>query len=118
VKVRGTLPGVSLTVKIERVCLSNPLDHNSSHAMCPELPEYSSNQEQDSYRAFRSNHLKISVSMETKLSWGMARGERPKLNMFSYMRRWFENLKFIFSVASKLHQTRCTHSSRTGDQRS
>eukprot|EP00090_Calanus_glacialis_P005198 TRINITY_DN14003_c0_g1_i1.p1 TRINITY_DN14003_c0_g1~~TRINITY_DN14003_c0_g1_i1.p1 ORF type:complete len:1873 (+),score=761.29 TRINITY_DN14003_c0_g1_i1:223-5619(+) len=120
VKVRGTLdvyvrtaskyddghllnmPGVSLTVKMEWVCLANPLDHHSVMPCAPDkLPEYSSNQEHDSYRAFRSNHLNISVSMETKGGRGVARGDRPKLDMFSSTLRWFENLKFIFSGASR-----------------
>jgi len=120
VKVRGTLdvyvrtaskyddghllnmPGVSLTVKMEWVCLANPLDHHSVMPCAPDkLPEYSSNQEHDSYRAFRSNHLNICVSMETRGGRGVARGERPKLDMFSSTLRWFENLKFIFSGASR-----------------
>jgi len=96
------MPGVSLTVKMEWVCLANPLDHHSVMPCAPDkLPEYSSNQEHDSYRAFRSNHLNISVSMETKGGRGVARGERPKLDMFSSTLRWFENLKFIFSGASR-----------------
>jgi len=120
VKVRGTLdvyvrtaskyddghllnmPGVSLTVKMEWVCLANPLDHHSVMPCAPDkLPEYSSNQEHDSYRAFRSNHLNISVSMETKGGRGVTKGERPKVDMFSSTLRWFENLKFIFSGASR-----------------
>jgi len=120
VKVRGTLdvyvrtaskyddghllnmPGVNLTVKMEWVCLANPLDHHSVMPCAPDkLPEYSSNQEHDSYRAFRSNHLNISVSMETKGGRGVTKGERPKVDMFSSTLRWFENLKFIFSGASR-----------------
>jgi len=96
------MPGVNLTVKMEWVCLANPLDHHSVTPCAPDkLPEYSSNQEHDSYRAFRSNHLNISVSIETKGGKGGARGERPKLDMFSSTLRWFENLKFIFSGASR-----------------
>ena len=91
------IPGVSLTVKMEWSCLANPLDHHSVMPCAPDkLPEYSINQEHDSYRAFRSKHLNISVAMETK-----AGRDRPRMDMFSSTLRWFENLKFIFSGASR-----------------
>ena len=95
------LPALSLAVKMEWVSLANPLDHHSVTPCAPDkLPEYSHNQEHDSYRAFRSNHVNIAVQLETKSSKG-GRGERPKLDMFSSTLRWFENLKFIFSGASR-----------------
>ena len=119
VKVRGTLdvyvrtaskyddghlmhlPALSLLVKMEWVCLANPLDHHSVLPCAPDkLPEYSHNQDHDSFRAFRSNHVNLSAQMETRSSRG-TRGERPKLDMFSSTLRWFENLKFIFSGASR-----------------
>jgi hypothetical protein len=95
------LPALALLVKMEWVCLANPLDHHSVWPCAPDkLPEYSHNQEHDSYRAFRSNHVNLSAQLETKSSRG-TRGERPKLDMFSSTLRWFENLKFIFSGASR-----------------
>ena len=95
------LPALSLLVKLEWASLANPLDHHSVAPCAPDkLPEYRHNQEHDSYRAFRSNHLNLSAQMETRGSRG-TRGERPKLDMFSSTLRWFENLKFIFSGASR-----------------
>ena len=95
------IPGVSLTVKLEWACLANPLDHHHVTPCAPDkIPEYSINQEHDSYRAFRSKHLNISISMETKGMRG-GRQDRPRMDMFSSTLRWFENLKFIISGASR-----------------
>ena len=95
------MPGVSLTVKLEWSCLANPLDHHHVTPCAPDkIPEYSINQEHDSYRAFRSKHLNISISMETKGMRG-GRQDRPRMDMFSSTLRWFENLKFIISGASR-----------------
>ena len=91
------IPGVSLTVKMEWACLANPLDHHHVMPCAPDkVPEYSINQEHDSYRAFRSKHLNMSIGMESRSG-----RDRPRMDMFSSTLRWFENLKFIFSGASR-----------------
>ena len=91
------IPGMSLTVKMEWSCLANPLDHHHVMPCAPDkVPEYSINQEHDSYRAFRSKHLNISLGLETRPG-----RDRPRMDMFSSTLRWFENLKFIFSCASR-----------------
>ncbi len=95
------LPNLNLQIKMDWICLANPKDHHSVIPCAPnKLPEYSSNQEHDSYRAFRSSNLDLSVQFETRSGRG-TRGERPKLDMFSSTLRWFENLKFIFSGATR-----------------
>merc|ERR1719186_427819 len=86
---------------MEWLCLANPKDHHSVIPCAPDkLPEYSINQEHDSFRAFRSSKLNMTIQFETK-SRGGNRNDRPKLDMFSSTIRWFENLKFIFSGASR-----------------
>ena len=95
------LPNLNLGVKMDWLCLANPKDHHSVMPCAPDkLPEYSSNQEHDSYRAFRSSKLDLSIQFETK-GRGGNRTDRPKLDMFSSTLRWFENLKFIFSGATR-----------------
>ena len=87
------LPNLKIVAKMEWVCLSDPNDHHVVSPCNPERrTEYSSNPEHDSYRAFRSQNLNLSLSMETK----PVQGDLPSALFFASTFRWFENLKFIF----------------------
>lgn len=93
------LPNLKLTFKLSWICNANPNDHHSVITCAPDkLPEYSSNQVHDSYRAFRSQNLNISISFETKPS---ANGEIPKLDLYGSTLRWFESLKLILSGVTR-----------------
>ncbi|XP_076169886.1 bridge-like lipid transfer protein family member hobbit [Ptiloglossa arizonensis] len=97
------LPNVRLSIKLAWVCLGDPRDH---HAAIPcaadRLPEYSSNQEHDSFRAFRSQNLNVSLSLETKpISGSPALTSAPTALLYGSTLRWFENLKLILSGATR-----------------
>lgn len=93
------LPSLKLTFKLNWICNGNPNDHHSVMPCAPDkLPEYSSNQVHDSYRAFRSQNLNISCSFETKVS---PTGEIPKLDLYGSTLRWFESLKLILSGVTR-----------------
>lgn len=82
------------------VCLADPNDHHTVMACAPDkLPEYSSNQEHDSFRAFRSQNLNVSLSLETKptSNFGSVEFDCPNASLFGSTLRWFENLKLILS---------------------
>lgn len=56
-------------------CIGNPFDHQSvMPCAADKLPEYSIHQRHDSYRAFRSTSLNVSISLETKCSNRSQRG--------------------------------------------
>ncbi|CAO1400040.1 unnamed protein product [Diamesa serratosioi] len=89
------LPNLKLTFKLNWICLANPNDHHTVVPCAPDkLPEYSSNQVHDSFRAFRSQNVNISISFETKQG---STADVPKLDLFGSTLRWFESLKLILS---------------------
>ncbi|XP_015437113.1 PREDICTED: protein KIAA0100 [Dufourea novaeangliae] len=96
------LPNVRLSIKLAWVCLGDPRDHHAAIPCAPDrLPEYSSNQEHDSFRAFRSQNLNVSLSLETKPTGSPALSSAPTALLYGSTLRWFENLKFILSGATR-----------------
>lgn len=94
------LPNLKLLFKLNWICNGNPNDHHLVIPCAPDkLPEYSSNQVHDSYRAFRSQNVNISICFETKQS---PQGELPKLDLYGSTLRWFESLKLILSGVTRL----------------
>ncbi|XP_058120058.1 protein hobbit [Anopheles ziemanni] len=94
------LPNLKLTFKLNWVCLANPNDHHAVVPCAPDkLPEYSSNQVHDSFRAFRSQHLNIWVSFEIKQN--ASDMDIPNLVLYGSTLRWFESLKLILSGVTR-----------------
>lgn len=96
-------PNLKLTFKLNWICLANPNDHHAVLPCAPDkLPEYSSNQVHDSFRAFRSQNLNIWVSFETKpLPNGQAEYDIPTLVLYGSTLRWFESLNLILSGVTR-----------------
>ncbi|PNF40865.1 hypothetical protein B7P43_G15929 [Cryptotermes secundus] len=98
------LPNLKLTIKLNWICLGDPNDH---HSVMPcaldKLPEYSSNQEHDSFRSFRSQNLNISIALETKPVTNRSPEEFdcPTALLYGSTLRWFENLKLILSGVTR-----------------
>ncbi|XP_020279424.1 protein KIAA0100 [Pseudomyrmex gracilis] len=96
------LPNVRLSIKLAWVCLGDPRDHHAAVPCAPDrLPEYSSNQEHDSFRAFRSQNLNVSLSLETKPTGSPTLTSAPTVLLYGSTLRWFENLKLILSGATR-----------------
>ncbi|CAG5051041.1 unnamed protein product [Parnassius apollo] len=88
------VPALRLCVKMGWQCVGEPRDHHAVAPCAPtRLPEYSSNQEHDSYRAFRSQGLDLHLSYDTK----PVEGDGPVLLLYGSTLRWFESLKLILS---------------------
>uniref|UniRef100_A0A8D9BGK8 Protein KIAA0100 n=1 Tax=Cacopsylla melanoneura TaxID=428564 RepID=A0A8D9BGK8_9HEMI len=101
-------PNLKLGIKMSWLCLGEPHDHHSVMPCAPDkLPEYSSNQEHDSYRAFRSHNVNVSLSLETKPKPLVNPGSPPTdpdcpvFLLYGSTLRWFENLKFILSGVTR-----------------
>ncbi|XP_055631118.1 protein hobbit isoform X2 [Toxorhynchites rutilus septentrionalis] len=94
------LPNLKLTFKLNWACLANPNDHHAVIPCAPDkLPEYSSNQVHDSFRAFRSQNLNIWVSFEIKQN--VSDADVPNLVLYGSTLRWFESLKLILSGVTR-----------------
>ncbi|XP_052737818.1 protein hobbit [Bicyclus anynana] len=92
------VPVLRLAVKLGWQCVGDPRDHHAVAPCAPtRLPEYSSNQEHDSYRAFRSQGLDLHLSMDTK----PIDGDGPVLLLYGSTLRWFESLKLILSGTTR-----------------
>ncbi|CAB0042152.1 unnamed protein product [Trichogramma brassicae] len=96
------LPNVKLHIKLAWVCLGDARDHHAAIPCAPDkLPEYSSNQQHDSFRAFRSQNLNVSLSLETKLTGSPTLSSAPTAVLYGSTLRWFESLKFILSGVTR-----------------
>lgn len=96
-------PNLKLTFKLNWICLANPNDHHAVIPCAPDkLPEYSSNQVHDSFRAFRSQNLNIWISFETKpISVQKTDFDVPSVDLYGSTLRWFESLKLILSGVTR-----------------
>ncbi|KAB7505641.1 hypothetical protein Anas_05703, partial [Armadillidium nasatum] len=94
------LPNLKISVKLSWVCRGNPNDHHAVMQCAPDkVPEYSINQEHDSYRVFRSQSLKMNLGLETKSRTG--KDSPIEVIFYGSTLRWFENLKFIISGVTR-----------------
>ncbi|XP_074600055.1 bridge-like lipid transfer protein family member hobbit [Brevipalpus obovatus] len=94
------LPNAKISFDLLWECLGNPFDHHSvaPHA-ADKVPEYSIHQNWDSYRAFRSQNLKVRIYIEnTKADIE----QMPTILLFSSTFKWLENQKTIFRGIARL----------------
>lgn len=96
-------PYLKLASKLNWICLANPNDLHSVIPRAPDrLPEYSSNQVHDSFRASRSQNLNIWISFETKpIPEEDLDIDIPSLVLYGSTLRWFESLKVILSGVTR-----------------
>lgn len=97
-------PNLKLMIKLNWICLANPNDHHAVIPCAPDkLPEYSSNQIHDSFRAFRSQNVNVSISFETRQTQNpnVHEIDVPSLDLYGSTLRWFESLKLILSGVTR-----------------
>ena len=99
------LPDINITFTLNWECSGNKNDH---HSVIPcardKLPEYTCNQVHDSYRAFRSHHLNLLASIETKdQSPTSDELDRvPSVLLYNSTLRWLENKMFMITGFPRL----------------
>ncbi|XP_015794775.1 protein KIAA0100-like [Tetranychus urticae] len=93
-------PDVRITIDLMWECLGNPYDHHSvtPHA-ADKVPDYSIHQNWDSYRAFRSQYLKVQICIE---NLKVCQKQMPSITLYSSTLKWLENQKTIFRGIARL----------------
>ncbi|XP_078536235.1 bridge-like lipid transfer protein family member 2 [Lissotriton helveticus] len=84
------LPDLCMTLDLQWLCHGNPYDHHSVVLRSPEfMAEFASSQHHDSYRAFRSENLNLSIKMD--LTQNSIDISQPRILLYSSTLRWMQN---------------------------
>ncbi|XP_068387800.1 bridge-like lipid transfer protein family member 2 isoform X3 [Eschrichtius robustus] len=84
------LPDLCMTLDLQWLCHGNPHDHHGVTLRAPEfLPEVPLGQLHDSYRAFRSENLNLSIKMDLTRHSGTI--SQPRILLYSSTLRWMQN---------------------------
>ncbi|CAM2104219.1 unnamed protein product [Caretta caretta] len=84
------LPELCMTLDLQWLCHGNPHDHHSVVLRSPEfVPELPVGQHHDSYRAFRSENLNLSIRMDLTRPGGEL--SQPRILLYSSTLRWMQN---------------------------
>ncbi|XP_030077940.1 bridge-like lipid transfer protein family member 2 isoform X1 [Microcaecilia unicolor] len=84
------LPDLWMTFDLQWLCHGNPHDHHSVVLCSPKfISEFSSSPPHDSYRAFRSENLNLSIIMD--LTQASPEVSQPRILLYSSTLRWMQN---------------------------
>ncbi|XP_063002776.1 bridge-like lipid transfer protein family member 2 [Elgaria multicarinata webbii] len=84
------LPQLCMTLDLTWLCHGNPHDHHGVVLRSPEfLPEVPVGQQYDSFRAFRSENLNLSIRMD--LTRPSGEPAQPRVLLYSSTLRWMQN---------------------------
>ncbi|XP_043910335.1 protein KIAA0100 homolog [Protopterus annectens] len=94
------LSDLCMTFDLQWLCHGNPYDHHSVTLCSPEfLTDFQSLQIHDSYRAFRSENLNLSVKMD--LSRHKTEASQPRILLYSSTLRWMQNFWATWTNVSR-----------------
>ncbi|XP_073472876.1 bridge-like lipid transfer protein family member 2 isoform X2 [Aquarana catesbeiana] len=94
------LPDLSMIFDLQWLCHGNPHDHHNVALRSPDyVAEFSSIQPHDSYRAFRSENLNLSIKMD--LSPLHNEVCQPRILVYSSTLRWMQNFWATWSSVTR-----------------
>ncbi|XP_068126254.1 bridge-like lipid transfer protein family member 2 isoform X2 [Hyperolius riggenbachi] len=94
------LPDLVMIFDLQWLCHGNPHDHHSVVLRSPDfVTEFSSIQPHDSYRAFRSENLNLSIKMDLTQSHPDAC--QPRILLYSSTLRWMQNFWATWSSVTR-----------------
>ncbi|XP_035390057.1 protein KIAA0100 isoform X1 [Electrophorus electricus] len=95
------LPNLCMTLDLQWLCHGNPHDHHAVLLCCAEnVAEFTSGQPHDSYRAFRSENLNLSITMELDQHHGTGPAQ-PRILLYSSTLRWMQNFWATWTSVSR-----------------
>ncbi|XP_013879542.1 protein KIAA0100 isoform X2 [Austrofundulus limnaeus] len=95
------LPNLCMTLDLQWLCHGNPHDHHAVMLCCPEnIADVTSGQPHDSYRAFRSENLNLSITMDLN-QHSSAEFSQPKVLLYSSTLRWMQNFWATWTSVSR-----------------
>ncbi|XP_040279331.1 protein KIAA0100 homolog isoform X2 [Bufo bufo] len=94
------LPDLCMTFDMQWLCHGNPHDHHNVALRSPDvIAEFSAIQPHDSYRAFRSENLILSIKMD--LTQSHAEVCQPRILVYSTTLRWMQNFWATWSSVGR-----------------
>ncbi|KAJ0063740.1 hypothetical protein NL108_006678, partial [Boleophthalmus pectinirostris] len=98
------LPNLCMTLDLQWLCHGNPHDHHAVTLCCADsIADVTSGQPHDSYRAFRSENLNLSITMDLNQGSGYYFSElvQPKILLYSSTLRWMQNFWATWTSVSR-----------------
>uniref|UniRef100_A0A3Q3X1J2 FMP27/BLTP2/Hobbit GFWDK motif-containing RBG unit domain-containing protein n=1 Tax=Mola mola TaxID=94237 RepID=A0A3Q3X1J2_MOLML len=94
------LPNLCMILDLQWLCHGNPHDHHAVMLCCAEnVADVTSGQPHDSYRAFRSENLNLSITMDLNQNCGTA--SEPRVLLYSSTLRWMQNFWATWTAVSR-----------------
>uniref|UniRef100_A0A672HJV8 FMP27/BLTP2/Hobbit GFWDK motif-containing RBG unit domain-containing protein n=1 Tax=Salarias fasciatus TaxID=181472 RepID=A0A672HJV8_SALFA len=95
------LPNLCMTLDLQWLCHGNPHDHHAVMLCCAEnIADVTSGQPHDSYRAFRSENLNLSITMDLNQHCGTEPCQ-PTILLYSSTLRWMQNFWATWTGVSR-----------------
>uniref|UniRef100_A0A3B4X7L9 Bridge-like lipid transfer protein family member 2 n=1 Tax=Seriola lalandi dorsalis TaxID=1841481 RepID=A0A3B4X7L9_SERLL len=95
------LPNLCMTLDLQWLCHGNPHDHHAVMLCCAEnIADVTSGQPHDSYRAFRSENLNLSITMDLNQHCGTEPCQ-PRILLYSSTLRWMQNFWATWTSVSR-----------------
>ncbi|XP_068440791.1 bridge-like lipid transfer protein family member 2 isoform X1 [Clinocottus analis] len=95
------LPNLCMTLDLQWLCHGNPHDHYAVMLCCAEnIADVTSGQPHDSYRAFRSENLNLSITMDLNQHCG-TESSQPRILLYSSTLRWMQNFWATWTGVSR-----------------
>lgn len=95
------LPNLCMTLDLQWLCHGNPHDHHAVMLCCAEnVADVTSGQPHDSYRAFRSENLNLSITMDLNQHCG-TEASQPRILLYSSTLRWMQNFWATWTSVSR-----------------